>query len=352
MFFEAHSEGKIGYKRLTDADLGRARGNITHIGLFDDILTFLPDHYEGSSMFLYEDNCDILDLYFDRIENPDGTFRSPKIKKGGKNAVSVVTVIQDVVKDLPLNLKWYLVWFGLKSRESVFVLFNDQSEHYRNIMKCIDLSNENVKGRISSEQHGFQSLISYLESVVNHNGSDIIRELETISQTGVANNYRPFDIEKANLLFKETGRAGEELVAEYLKRLKHQGDIVAFSWLNQSQESGLPYDFKIQEQNQNIIHVDVKATSFGFEQPMIFSNQEINFIQNIPCYQIFRVYDLSEPKRHLRICSNSKEFISNLNAGIINLQTEVRKYNVELQSVKLAIPPINAKLLFKPKIIL
>ena len=61
MFFRLHKEGKIGYKQLTDADLGRARGNTTHIGLFDDILTFLPDNdYEDDSMFLYNKNSDNL----------------------------------------------------------------------------------------------------------------------------------------------------------------------------------------------------------------------------------------------------------------------------------------------------
>ena len=42
MFFELHEENKIGYKELSDADLGRAAtSHQTHIGLFDDAYHFL-----------------------------------------------------------------------------------------------------------------------------------------------------------------------------------------------------------------------------------------------------------------------------------------------------------------------
>lgn len=33
MFFKLHSEGKIGFKQLTDADLGLGKSHQTHIGL-------------------------------------------------------------------------------------------------------------------------------------------------------------------------------------------------------------------------------------------------------------------------------------------------------------------------------
>ena len=44
MFFELNDEKRIGYKQLTDADLGRSLlSHQTHIGLFDDVLTYLPN---------------------------------------------------------------------------------------------------------------------------------------------------------------------------------------------------------------------------------------------------------------------------------------------------------------------
>lgn len=357
MFFEAHPEGRIGYKQLTDADLGRALGNITHIGLFDAILTFLPNHYEGSAMFIYDDKAEIIDMFFDRIGRKSGVFNSPKIKKGGRNVVSVVTVIHDIVAQNPaLELKWYLIWFGLKSEESVFFLFHSQSEHFHIISEIIDLTQEDVKSRIEYGNRSFDRLLKYLEHVVNQSSTEIQEQLEVVSQTGGTSadthKFRPFDIEKANELFRRTGREGESLVAEYLDMLKFNKQITEFCWMNKDRESGYPYDFSIQSNDQLIIHADVKSTAYKFEQPMIFSNQEIAFIVKVPNYQIFRVYDLSEQHKHLRICENSKLYVPNLHSCINGFQESLSTHQASVHSVKIAISPTMDKLLFSPEITL
>ena len=61
MFFTIHNEQKIGYKCLTDADLGRRHtSHQTHIGLFDDVLTFLPNNAElDDAMLIYKHKCAI-----------------------------------------------------------------------------------------------------------------------------------------------------------------------------------------------------------------------------------------------------------------------------------------------------
>lgn len=353
MFFKAHSEGKIGYKRLTDADLGRTNGHTTHIGLFDDILTFLPDRdFEDLSMFIHNDKSESLDFSIDRIRRKNGEFNSPKIKKGGKNAISVVTVIQDFAKKEPSNLRWYLIWFGLESEQVVFFLFNDQMTDFQTISQYIDLTSDMVKGRVNSSEDRFSSLILFLEGIVNRNNADKIQDLEIVSQTGSLEKFRPFDIEKANRMFKDTGELGERLVAEHLDQLKMKKHIFNYTWVNRSNESGLPYDFTIQELNQNIVHVDVKATSYKFEQPMIFSGQEIEFINQTPCYQIFRVYDLLETQKHLRICANSKTYVPNLHKCISDFQNNAKILDASLQSVKLAISPTIPNLLFNQETIL
>lgn len=53
-------------------------------------------------------------------------------------------------------------------------------------------------------------------------------------------------------------------------------------------ETGLPYDFSIQKNDQNVIFIDVKSTNFKFEQPLIFSNQEIECIADKSNYHIYR----------------------------------------------------------------
>ena len=100
MFFELHEEKKIGYKELSDADLGRAeRSNQTHIGLFDDVLTFLPNSSTvKDAMVIYNNKAEILPLHFDRIQNSDGSYRSPKIRAGARNGESVLSFIRKTVK--------------------------------------------------------------------------------------------------------------------------------------------------------------------------------------------------------------------------------------------------------------
>ena len=56
-FFELHDEKIIGYKALTDADLGRSiTSHQTHIGLFDDVLTiFIHAPFESRVRRVKED---------------------------------------------------------------------------------------------------------------------------------------------------------------------------------------------------------------------------------------------------------------------------------------------------------
>lgn len=350
MFFKAHPEGRIGYKRLSDADLGRSPlSHQTHIGLYDDILTFLPNqNYERPAKFIYNQVVENIDFNFDRIENPNGTFRSPKIKSGGRYSVTVVTVIREQARRNPTNLSWFLVWFGLESGEVVFYLFNDHSNDYQQVSQIIDLSSS---GRVENNRPEFARLITYLENLVNKTSEKIIEELEVESQLGTSKKFKPFDLEKANQIFKATGRKGEELVNKYLESLKAQGRIFNFTWHNKSLEQGLPYDFTVQENNDQVIHLDVKSTSYKFEQPMIFSGQEIDFITTTPNYSIYRVYNLAdEANAHLRICNNGKPFAAALIPHITGFRNNLQTLSVGLPSVKFAVAPTIGDLIFDAEI--
>lgn len=353
MFFKAHQEGKIGYKQLTDADLGNAKGNTSHIGLFSDILQFLPNKdFEDTSMFIYNSECIPLGFSFDRIQRMDGRFDAPKIKKGGRDNASVVTVIRDICKENNPSYNWYLFWFALESNGVVFFLFNNHSRDYESISTFVNLSGKRVKNRIERGDNHFNEVLNYLENIVNANSADLISELEVISQTGINSNkiVKQYDINKANLIFKEIGKQGEELVAAYLDKLKFENQLTNFSWFNSTSESGLPFDFTVQDLRQNIIHIDVKSTSFKFEQPMIFSNQEIEFVTQTPNYHIYRVYDLTEEIKHLKICENSKLYMPRLKTTIDNFSLAISANKAKLQTIKLAIPPLMDELTFSNEI--
>ena len=141
---------------------------------------------------------------------------------------------------------------------------------------------------------------------------------------------------------------------QYLDVLKSKNQIFAYNWYNKNMESGLPYDFHIQTIDQNQIFIDVKSTNYKFEQPMIFSNQEINFIDNTPNYNIYRVYDLSvetsTPK--LKICLDSKKLSKQINPHFDILKNSLETQNVRLQSAKFAVKPHNDLLIFEKEILL
>jgi hypothetical protein len=317
--------------------------------LYDDILTFLPNQdFDSVAKFIYNQNVEDVEFTFNRIENPDGTFRSPKIKAGGRGVVSVLTVIREQVRLNPINYDWYLIWFGLESEEVVFYLFNNQSNDYQQVSQIINLTN---RGRIEKTNHQFSSLINYLENLVNKTSGKIIEELEVESQLGTSKKFKPFDLEKANEIFKATGKSGEELVNKHLDLLKAKGQILNFTWYNKNLEQGLPYDFTIQENNNNVIHLDVKSTLYKFDRPMIFSGREIDFITTTPNYSIYRVYNLTDTANpYLRVCNNSKTLASTLIPHISDFRNNLQALNVGLPSVKFAIAPTVGNLTFDTEI--
>jgi|GEM_PF-410378 len=357
MFFEIHNENRIGYKSLTDADLGRApKSHQTHIGLFDDVLTFLPNKIEiEDAMFIYNGQCTVVPLSFDRIERASGRFDAPKIKTGGVKAVTVVSAIKDYAKQLSTDTKWFLFWFGLKSEQPVFFLFNSHSQEFKDILSMgIELSDK-VKGRMESCDDVFSKLVEYLENIINKSGESILRDLEVASQTEPHKSMvklRRYDIKRANEVFESIGRRGEELVNKYLLDKLDKGEIQNFVWVNKSSESAYPYDFTIQNLQGNIIYLDVKATSFTFDQKMIFSDKEIKFISRLPNeYHIYRIFGITEDSLKMRICEDCKNFMNNICEVINAFESGLIPFSTDLKVAKLAVPPVEAQLKFSSEII-
>lgn len=358
-FFELHDEKIIGYKALTDADLGRsATSHQTHIGLFDDVLTFLPNEQiiEDSAMFIYESNTDILSLNFDRIANPDGTFRSPKIKTGGRGTISLVSTIREIAKSADENITWFLFWFGLKSEQAVFWMFNNQSQAYKDIISIGLELNYNSKGRITINDSIFNKVLSYIESTLDISTKNVVQELEIETQIPgkliTERKIRRYDIQRAQSIFTEIGKKGEILIAEYFDKLKFEGKIKTYNWANENSESGNPYDFYYQDLADNVIYLDVKTTKFDFEQKIIYSDKEIDFAVTRPtgCYNIYRVYNLADSGADLRICRNCSNHFKLINSNIVDFQSKLMMNEAKTQSINIAFQPTIRNLSFDSKI--
>lgn len=360
MFFELNEENKIGYKELTNADLGKSNSSgQTHIGLFQDTLTFLPDSIEKpNAMVIYNESLEYLTAYFDRIETPEKTYRSPKIRTGGVNAVSVVSFIRDRAREYDNETKWYLFWFGLKSTQLVFFLFNSNSVEFKRITEMgVNLNKDKAKGRLKPSDTTFASVIKYLEQIVNNSGQEIIQELEVAVQTNeivshkYKSTYNPYDIKKAKDIFKKTGRDGEELIDKYFADLLSQGRIKYYEWKNKETESYLPYDFSVQKLDDEVYYLDVKTTKYSFEQKMVFSSQEIKFVDGCENkYYIYRVYSDND-KKYLKICDNAKDLFAPIHNMATDFEGNLNEM-AKVETIKMAILPKQDILVFGEEIAL
>lgn len=196
---------------------------------------------------------------------------------------------------------------------------------------------------ISPSYDYFKDAVTILENRINEVSSGLQKDLEIASQTkNPRRAYRPRDLEKAENLFKTIGKAGEALIAEYLDRKKTAGEISSFWWMNNDGESGAPYDFIVDESLSTENFIDVKSTRFDFDQQIIFSSQEVGFIDyvnNNIRYSVFRVYDIQEIETKLRICNECLSYMSRLNRDIVSFKNEIEPYRAVMTTASLAIDP-------------
>lgn len=345
MFFELHEENAIGFKCLTPADLGcKPTSNNTHIGLLKNILTFMPDKdHIANAVMIYDETVLRLPCFFDRIQNPDDSYRSPKIRKGTRKKESVVSFVRKTAKNVDPNGTWYLVWFGLKSEEPVFLLFEKKSKTYRDLLRIgIDLD---------SKSHACFTIISpfwipllhYLERVVNLSNIDYAEELELAVQYEQRPPKRTcrYNIERAQEMFRKIGRAGEKAIDQYLLAQKEAGHIEDYAWANQHFESGSPYDFYVTEPGGKTIYIDVKTTGYRFEQRMVFSCHEAAFAAaKGSCYRIYRVYQDIEGAKYLKICSNAAGLLRTISNKTATYKEELSRL-AQIQNIKIEIEPNN-----------
>lgn len=340
MFTFFNIEKRIGLKRLSSADLGISdTSNQTHIGLFNDVLTFLEDSTSTTAMLVHDSYCQILDCFFDRIENPDGTFRSPKIRMGTKKAESVVSKIRHFAENNPDD-EWYLLWSSLENKDLVFWLINKQSSDFH-IIENLVKSNIRI---ITDQDSDYRPLKTAIVKKINLVSIDIQKDIEIISQVGdLTRKYKVYDVEKARKQFAATGKKGEELISEYLEQEVAAKRINSFEWMNKSRESGLPYDFVIRALNRNPLFIDVKSTRFDFKQNIIFSSQEVVFVHNCAntdsAYAVYRVFNMTDDSGLLSICDNCESYMNGLNTDIERFREAIVPTKTALLKMSLSVSP-------------
>lgn len=124
----------------------------------------------------------------DYIKNPDGSYRSPKIRKGNEPELvvvdlrinSVVREIREIIQVSP-NDDWFLLWLGLDTNELVFLLFKNGTTDFNEISNII--GNIGVRKQIDNTSNHFRPLVTYLNNKIENLNIEYYEELEIASQT-------------------------------------------------------------------------------------------------------------------------------------------------------------------------
>ncbi|CAF0866360.1 unnamed protein product [Didymodactylos carnosus] len=126
------------------------------------------------------------------------------------------------------------------------------------------------------------------------------------------------------------GRCGEKLVYNYLKwKYANDDNKIRIEWLNEVNETRLPYDIKIISEKNEIIYIEVKTTILPDNHLFPISIDELSSILNLSTdqYFIYRVYDaFNKQNVNIRILNNLKE---NLRTHKLSLQMQINNANIE-----------------------
>ena len=192
---------------------------------------------------------------------------------------------------------------------------------------------------ITDEDKAYASLKNIMVNKINQSSFNIQKEIEIISQTGEqSKKYKPFDLEKAKRNMALVGKRGEELVNEYLEQLMNLHQVESFEWMNISRESGLPYDFILNEKQ----YIDVKSTRFDFSQNIVFSNQEVGFVNQQKSdfdYSVYRVFDITEASANLKICTQCMSYMEKLNKNVQIFNEAIIQSKTRLLGLNVAVSP-------------
>ena len=137
-----------------------------------------------------------------------------------------------------------------------------------------------------------------------------------------------------------------------MENQKSTSQIKDFKWLNQSKETGMPYDFEITTLDNTIFFSDAKATNYKFSQPMILSTGELKFInENKENYLIHRLYSISDVPK-LRVCNNIFSVSDLFIPPYQVFNNSITASGLKLQGAKLAVTPSLEILNFGEEILL
>lgn len=137
---------------------------------------------------------------------------------------------------------------------------------------------------------------------------------------GTSNRYLSRDaLDRARRKSENNGRAGEQIVYDYLLRLRDEGQLEAVEWISENSNPIAPYDFSIQQNGEEVL-LDVKTTDAEFSRRLHISMNEIRQMANgDEDYQLYRVYEVRDSEAKVRIASDVKQKAQEILVSLANL---------------------------------
>jgi len=311
--FKVHAENTIGIKKLTNADLGIGKSHQTHIGLYNDVLTFIDNHTSsGNGLFFSNGSFEIVDIYFDRITNPDGTTRSPKFRLG-TSEFSLVNRIRSIVQEVP-EIEWYLIWFGTDSGKIITALFSDEDSLFAKLNELDEESLLDSLKVISPKNQHYDEIIlqiqNYIISILKQDIEIIIKKIQ--QQQMLDSIERTLDsIFNLTDFTSLLQQKAIEYLSEILNRKKQNGQITDFDILTVGANRYANY-CKMIINNKVERNVLLKISLFEEPQEFFLTLDELTMIQACGDFGIFSISNIDEQSCAIRVCSSMKVVMSHL----------------------------------------
>ena len=205
-------------------------------------------------------------------------------------------------------------------------------------MMAVDVNDLQRIGELfNDDAHPFRELT--IDAALEDAALGGVKGIRTLRRRPAARVLSREELQRARRIAEEVGRAGEELVGQYLITLQARGAIRDFTWAS-DQNAVAPFDFVIILNDGTEIAIDVKSTSGEFERSIHISCAELIEMTGARRYDIYRVYGVSEESGTLRISENIGAFAQTILQGI-NMP---RGVTVDSVSVDIAAMPFGGEI--------
>ena len=283
---QTYSGLDIGIKKITKADLGRAKGNQTHIGLYASTVSYDFHSCSLPSYLLYDGEIKKCSGHINFIKRDDGKTNSPKIRSGEVDDSSLVNHVRSIAD---CESDWYLLWFISDTEVIYTILFKKDSDTQVEIQSII--GGLGASKQIKRTNQAYQPLMDRVKTEfdIREDSEDLAKEVLSTSEVDTR--------------LREIGKRGERLVDRYLSKQRRDQKIISYEWMNKDGESKKPYDFKLILNDLSENFLDVKSTIKDFSYPWFLSHNELSKANEVSKYSIYRVFTLNAGPK-LKICNN------------------------------------------------